>query len=66
LPPIKTSPVEGIKAADEPQAGRLPATRRPKESHELAFGNLETNFLQGHKGAKSLAYVTELHHRRHP
>ena len=64
---MKTSPVEGVsEAANEPQAGRLSATRGTEESHELTFGNLETDFFQGRKAAKSLADITEFHHRSHP
>src|SRR5262245_49380240 len=39
-----------LESGDHPQSGRLAATRRPDQNHELTGVNIEANILYGGKG----------------
>ena len=52
-----------LEPRDHPQAGRLPAPRRPDEHHELAVTDLEVEVRHGDHLAVSLEHVIERHGR---
>ena len=54
-----------LEAADEAQAGRLAATGRPEEGHELTLGDVEADVIEGEKVTESLGDIADFDHGLH-
>jgi hypothetical protein len=51
-----------FKAADQAQTSCLSAAGGPQERHELAFRDIEADFLKRRKAAEPLTDLAQLHH----